>query len=99
VVKKIPQRRDLVTGEMFDKSQLLRIVIDKQEVVAIDKTGRLNGRGAYVQIDNQAALILKQKRLLDRALKTKVDDQIYDQIIEEVDHLVARRDLLANEKN
>lgn len=91
-----PQRKDLATGKTFDKEQLIRVVVDKNNQVTIDETGKLAGRGAYILIDNQSAKIVKNKKLLDRALKVKVDDQTYEQLEQLIDHKVARKELSAD---
>ena len=94
--RKIPQRKDLVSGQLFDKNQLLRIVINKENKILIDENGKLDGRGAYILIDKQSAVTVKNKKMLDRTFKTKVDEEIYNQLIESIDHLVSRKELLAD---
>lgn len=96
-VVKIPLRKDLVSREMFDKREMLRIVKDKENNVQIDKTGKSNGRGTYVQVDTQSAETLKQKKLLDKEFGIKVPVEIYDQVIETVNYQLARRELLENQ--
>ncbi len=44
--RKIPMRKDIVTGEMAPKKELVRIVRDKEDNVSIDPTGKKSGRGA-----------------------------------------------------
>ena len=44
--RKIPMRKDIVTGEMLPKKELVRVVKNKENDVAIDPTGKHNGRGA-----------------------------------------------------
>lgn len=94
--KKQPQRKDLATGKSFDKEQLIRVVVDKNNQVTIDETGKMAGRGAYILIDNQSARIVKNKKLLDRALKVKVNQEIYQQLEQLIDHKVARKELSAD---
>ena len=94
---KIPLRRDLVSREMFDKRDMLRIVFDKEKNIAIDITGKKKGRGTYVAINSDSARALKSKKLLDKEFSTKVEDEFYDQIIEQVDYQIARRELLNNQ--
>ena len=47
--RKIPLRKSVVSNEVIDKRDLLRIVKNKEGEVFIDPTGKANGRGAYVQ--------------------------------------------------
>jgi len=47
MMKKIPMRRCLGCMESKPKKELIRIVKSQDGTISIDKTGRLNGRGAY----------------------------------------------------
>ena len=46
--RKIPMRKCVVTGERFEKKDLLRIVRTPEQEVIYDKTGKANGRGVYL---------------------------------------------------
>ena len=46
--KKIPMRKCLGCMQSFPKNDLIRIVRTVEGEIALDTTGRLNGRGAYV---------------------------------------------------
>ena len=46
-IRKIPLRKSVVSNEIIDKRDLLRIVKNKEGQVFIDPTGKANGRGAY----------------------------------------------------
>ncbi len=61
-VKKIPQRKCIGCGERFDKNELWRVVRSPEGVVSLDKTGKAQGRGAY---------ICKQVKCLQKAQKTR----------------------------
>ena len=41
-------RTDLVTNKIFDRSDLIRISIDKKGVTKIDYNHKLGGRGIYI---------------------------------------------------
>ena len=47
MVKKIPMRRCLGCMESKPKKDLIRIVKQLDGTISIDRTGKLNGRGAY----------------------------------------------------
>ena len=49
--RKIPLRKSVVSGEVIDKRDLLRIVKNKEGEIFIDPTGKQNGRGAYIKLD------------------------------------------------
>ncbi|AEJ24663.1 putative cytoplasmic protein [Streptococcus equi subsp. zooepidemicus Sz35] len=92
-VKKIPLRKSLVSGEIIDKRDLLRIVKNKEGQIFIDPTGKQNGRGAYIKLDNQEALMAKKKQVFNRSFSMEVPESFYDELIAYVDHKVKRREL------
>ena len=47
MIKKIPMRRCLGCMESKPKKELIRIVKSQDGTINVDRTGRLNGRGAY----------------------------------------------------
>ena len=59
--RKIPLRKSVVSNEIIDKRDLLRIVKNKEGQVFIDPTGKANGRGAYIKLDNEEAALAKKK--------------------------------------
>ena len=63
-----------------DKKELIRIVKTKEGIISIDRTGKAQGRGAYI-CDNVERLekVIKSKRL-ERALNTKISDEIYEEL-------------------
>ncbi len=83
-MKKIPMRKCVVTQEQFSKQELIRVVLTPEKEVVVDESGRVNGRGAYLKKDREVILTAQKRKVLDRALKTKVDDAIYDLLIEHV---------------
>ena len=92
--RKIPMRKCIVSGEMFPKKELVRVVKTKENEVFIDPTGRQNGRGAYIALDPALAKEAKVKRTFDRAFSMKVSDEFYDELFAYVDHKKARQELL-----
>ena len=91
--RKIPLRKSVVSNEVIDKRDLLRIVKNKEGQIFIDPTGKANGRGAYIKLDNEEALQAKQKRVFNRSFNMEVEDDFYDGLIAYVDHKVKRREL------
>lgn len=77
-MKKMPQRTCMGCNIKKDKKELIRIVKSKYGKIEIDKTGKLEGRGAYI-CNNIECLekVIKTKRL-ERVLDTKIDEKIYD---------------------
>ncbi len=79
--KKIPTRTCTVTKEKYPKIELIRIVRTKEGEIKIDLTGKLNGRGAYLKKDKSVIEKAKNTKVLERHLETKIDDKIYDELI------------------
>lgn len=90
-------RKDIVTGEMFPKKQLVRIVKDKENNISIDPTGKANGRGAYIGLDVEIAKIAAKKRTFDKVFDIKIADEFYDELVAYVDHQQARKELFGDE--
>lgn len=79
-MKKISPRRCVVTKEQLPKKELLRIVKNKEGKVFPDITGKANGRGAYIKKDINVLTIAKDKKILERALETKISEEVYNEI-------------------
>ena len=79
-MKKIVQRMCIGCNEKKDKRELIRIVLNKTGDISIDKTGKQEGRGAYI-CDNIDCLekAIKSKRL-EKSFEIKIDEQIYDKL-------------------
>ena len=91
--RNIPLRKPVVSKEVIDKRDLLRIVKNKEGEVFIDPTGKANGRGAYIKLDNVEALEAKKKKVFNRSFNMEVEESFYDELITYVDHKVKRREL------
>ena len=79
-MKKIPLRRCVVTKEQLPKAELLRIVKNKENEVFVDLTGKANGRGAYIKKDVNVLKTAKDKKILERALETQINEGVYEEI-------------------
>lgn len=79
-MKKIPQRKCLITNEVCDKEQLFRVVKTPTNEVVLDMSYRLNGRGAYIKKDLSVIDIAEKKKCLDRSLGVSVPSEIYDRM-------------------
>lgn len=78
--KKIPQRKCIVCGNLYDKNDLLRIVNNKYLGVVIDETGKLNGRGAYICKNEACLKDVRKNNKLNRVFKQKIDDKLYEEL-------------------
>lgn len=78
-------RMCIVCRERSDKKQLLRIVKNKEGQIFVDRTGKANGRGAYICEDAECFSKLKKTRGLNRAFKCEVPMEVYDKLGEEIE--------------
>lgn len=79
-MKSQPQRTCMGCNNKKDKKELIRIVKNKQNEISIDKTGRQEGRGAYICNDIQCLeKVIKSKRL-EKTLDIKISEEIYENL-------------------
>ena len=69
----------VVTREKLPKYELIRVVKTDDGVI-VDKTGKVNGRGAYLKKDKEVFLKAKNSKILNRQLETIVDDRVFDEL-------------------
>lgn len=79
--KKIPMRSCIVTKEKLPKKDLIRVVKNKEGIVDIDLTGKMNGHGAYLKKDKEVILKAQKIKVLDHYLETEISDEIYVKLI------------------
>ena len=75
-----PQRMCVVCRTMKDKTELIRVVRNKDGQFALDPSGKLPGRGAYVCREGDCVSRLEKVRGLERAFKGSVPKEIRDSI-------------------
>lgn len=68
-----------------DKKTLLRIVKNKEGQIFVDKTGKANGRGAYVCKNKECFEKLQKQKGLNRAFMCEVPQEVYKMIGEEIE--------------
>ena len=80
LVKKMPQRTCMGCNLKKDKKDLIRIVKNTQNGISIDKTGKQDGRGAYI-CNNIECLekAIKSKRL-EKSFEMKINDEIIENL-------------------
>jgi len=82
--KKIPQRMCTGCMEMKPKKELIRIVRNKEGEVSLDLTGKRPGRGAYLCRNIQCFEKSFKTKRLERNLGTKISEEIYNKLKEEI---------------
>ena len=79
-MKRQPQRTCMGCNAKKDKKDLIRIVKNKNGEINIDKTGKQEGRGAYL-CDNIECLekAIKTKRI-EKVFEQKISNEIYEKL-------------------
>ena len=80
--RKIPMRTCVVTHEKLPKKELIRIVRNKENEVFVDETGKQNGKGVYLKLDESVIEKARKGKILNKYLETDFSDDIYDKILE-----------------
>lgn len=82
-MKKTPMRMCVACRQMQPKNSLVRVVRGTDDKIIIDRTGKANGRGAYLcpKLDclNKAVKI----RALERALEKSISPEVIESLKEE----------------
>ena len=81
-MKKIPMRSCVVTGEKLPKKELIRVVRTPEGNVIVDKSGKANGRGAYLKKSIETFEKASKSKILNRKLEVEVPDSIYEELKE-----------------
>lgn len=79
-MKKAFQRKCMACNAKNDKYNLIRIVRMANGEILIDKTGKLNGRGAYICNDIKCLDKVIKSNRIDKILKCNIDKKIYENI-------------------
>ncbi len=79
-MKKVPQRTCIGCNTKKDKRDFIRIVKNKENEIEVDKTGKMQGRGAYI-CDNIDCLekAIKSKRL-EKSFEMQISNEIYEKL-------------------
>lgn len=69
---------------MKPKGALIRIVKTPEGEIRLDRTGKLNGRGAYVCKSAECLKKVQKSGALSRAFETQVPDEVFVQLAKEL---------------
>lgn len=83
-MKKIPQRTCVGCKTQKNKNELIRIVMNKEGNIFIDKTGKANGRGAYICNNPDCLDRAIKAKCIERTFETEISDEIYDELRREI---------------
>ena len=71
-----------MSNEVFNTSELIRVVRTKENIIVIEKDRKILGRGAYLLRDIGLLAKIKKKRLLEKSLKSDIPESIFDELME-----------------
>lgn len=83
--RKIPMRQCIGCREMKDKREMIRVIKTPEDELVIDKTGRQNGRGAYLCPDIACFVKARKNHGLEHSLKMKIPPEIYESLEKELE--------------
>ena len=79
-MKNLPQRTCIGCNSQKNKNELIRIVKNKEGVIRIDKTGKAQGRGAYICNNIECLEKAIKTRRLERTFEVKISEDIYENL-------------------
>ena len=78
--RKLVLRTCVVSKEVCEKKDLVRVVRTPEGNVIIDLKGKVNGRGAYLKKDLNVVKKAQKSKVLDKRLEVNVPDEIYEEL-------------------
>ncbi len=84
MAKQIPVRQCIGCREMKPKNELVRIIRTPENEICLDKTGKKNGRGAYICLSKECYEKAVKSKGIERSLKVAIPNEIYDAIGKEL---------------
>lgn len=83
-IKKIPMRQCMGCNERKPKNELVRIVRSPDGEIALDFTGKKNGRGAYLCRSAECLRRAAKSHRIDRVLECTVPEAVYQAMEREI---------------
>lgn len=71
---------------------MVRVLRNSQGQYAVDKTGKMNGRGAYICNARECAQICVAKKGLDRSFKEKIDKEVYNLLLKAFEETLVKEE-------
>ena len=83
--RKVPLRKCTGCQKMKNKKELIRIVRNDAGEFALDRTGELPGRGAYICPNAECLAKAQKSKGLERSFKVAVPKEVYEQLLQELE--------------
>lgn len=82
--KKIPMRQCIGCGSMKEKRELIRVVRTPEGEIALDRSGRMNGRGAYICPTQECQEKAVRNKGLNRSFKMAFSSDVTERLRQEI---------------
>jgi len=79
-MKSVPQRTCMGCNSKKNKEDLIKIVKNKENIISIDITGKMQGRGAYICKNIECIEKSKKNKRLEKSLNIKISDEFYEKL-------------------
>lgn len=79
-MEKQVKRTCMGCNQKKDKKGLLRIVKNKENVVSVDETGKMQGRGAYICKEEECLEKMMKSKRIKKSLGVKISEEIYHKL-------------------
>ena len=79
-MNKLPERTCIGCNEVKLKKDLIRVVKNKEGQIFLDKTGKANGRGAYLCNNTECLEKAIKTKKLERTFETQIENEIYESL-------------------
>lgn len=79
-MKTIPQRTCIGCNEVKNKNELIRVVKNKEGNIFVDKTGKANGRGAYICNNIECLEKTIKTKKLERTFEVSISPEVYEKL-------------------
>lgn len=83
MTKKIPLRQCVGCGEMKSKKEMMRVLKTPEDEIVLDKSGKKNGRGAYLCISKECLMKARKNKGLERSFKMSIPNEVYERLEKE----------------
>ena len=88
--RKKPQRQCIACRACRDKQDLIRVVKTKEGEIMLDRTGRKNGRGAYLCPNSECLKKAIKGKGLERSFKMSIPKDVYEILTKEMEEFETR---------
>ncbi len=84
--KKVPMRKCTGCNGSFPKKELIRILKTPENEIVLDRTGKKNGRGAYICNKKECLEKAIRSKGIERSLEVPVPDEIKISLLKEMEN-------------